>query len=230
MKLARSLVALLTLAGCGASRWYQLPITRFEGQLMVPALIASAQAQNLQAFRGASGAVAYLEDNTMLSWQDAANHTDFILYVALDPSVAPTEHDAKFQAAKSRADQIWQGALQQRAGMVPPVVTYAPAPVVQAPPPGASLSIGVPGMSLHVQAPPPPGAVAPQSAPAAAPAQTGCRQHGDCAPNTFCKDRGDGALVCMGQGLQGAYCQTAADCAAGLVCRATYQAVATCQP
>ncbi len=217
----------LSLTGCGASRWYQLPITPLEGQLMVPALITAAQAQGLNAYRGTNGAIADLEDGTMLSWQDAASHRDFILFVVLNPSVAASEHEAKFQAAKARAEQLWAAALQARAGMAPAVVTYAPSPVVVLPPSGPSVTLGIPGMSVHVQAPPPAPAAAPSATPPST--QAGCRQHADCAANTFCKDRGDGALVCMGQGPQGAYCQSAGDCAAGLTCRVTYQSVSTCQ-
>jgi hypothetical protein len=93
---------------------------------MVPALIAQAQSEGLEAFRGPSGAVAYLEDRTMLSWQDSANHQDFILLIGLPSEVAEENREASWASAKARADAIWQKAMQARRayGLPPTPMTY----------------------------------------------------------------------------------------------------------
>lgn len=198
------------LAGCAGMRWFNLPLSPAEGQTMVPALISAAQSQGLEAFHGASGgAVAYLEDRTMLSWQDSADHRDFILLIDL-PKTPKDQLENAFLNAKARADQLWQIAMAQRQSMLPtPVMAYPP-PAVPYPPR-------------------PPGAYAPPPV-QAPPLATSCGSGLDCAGTLTCRDRGDGVKVCMGNGAQGAYCAYGTDCAGALSCRPTYGAIMTCQP
>jgi hypothetical protein len=42
----------------------------------------------------------------------------------------------------------------------------------------------------------------------------------ECGAGFRCDDRGDGNKVCMGNGSEGAWCVSTADCAGGLSCRA----------
>ncbi len=42
----------------------------------------------------------------------------------------------------------------------------------------------------------------------------------ECGAGFRCDDRGDGTKVCMGNGSEGAWCVSTADCAGGLSCRA----------
>ena len=46
-----------------------------------------------------------------------------------------------------------------------------------------------------------------------------CRSSGDCGFGKFCRDRGNGNKVCMGDGAGGAPCVTSGDCGSGLFCR-----------
>lgn len=136
-RLALSTFAVL-LASCATMRVYQLPLTPSEGQAMVPALISASQQQALESFRGPNGAVTTLEDGTQLSWQNSANDQ---------------EHQARFVAAKARADQLWNLAMASRSMLMPPpTVVVAPQPV--APAPAAvettTTTISVPGASISV--------------------------------------------------------------------------------
>lgn len=152
----------LFAVSCASMRVYQLPLTPAEGQAMVPALISASVGQNLESFRGVSGAVTTLEDGTQLSWQNSANEQDFILLINLPGNPPEQEQQARFTAAKARADQLWQIAMASRSMLVPPpVVVVQPAvtPPVQTTTtttvtaPGASISIGgamMPNMSVTV--------------------------------------------------------------------------------
>lgn len=153
----------LFAVSCATMRVYQLPLTPAEGQAMVPALISASVGQNLESFRGVSGAVTTLEDGTQLSWQNSANDQDFILLVNLPGNVPEQEHQARFEAAKVRADQLWQIAMASRSMVVaPPVVVMQPQPqpapvqtttTTTVTAPGATISIGgalLPNMSVTV--------------------------------------------------------------------------------
>ena len=154
----------LTLASCVTMRVYQLPLSPAEGQAMVPALITACQGQGLEAFRGPNGAVATLEDGVMLSWQDSANHDDFILVMSLPDKVGEPEAQARFDKAKARADQLWNVAVASRQVMMPPpavVVMPQPVPVqsTTVTTPGTTISIGgalMPNVSVTVQDAPAP--------------------------------------------------------------------------
>ena len=96
---------------------------------MTPALVSAAQSESLNAWRTQDGgAVAVLEDGTMLSWQTSANNRDFILLVQLPSKTQEEARTEAFEAAKRRADQLWQAAMKSRAGMLPqtPVILVAP--------------------------------------------------------------------------------------------------------
>ncbi|MBM4778373.1 MAG: hypothetical protein GQE15_11780 [Archangiaceae bacterium] len=152
----------LFAVSCATMRVYQLPLTPAEGQAMVPALISASVGQNLESFRGVSGAVTTLEDGTQLSWQNSANEQDFILLINLPGSTPEQEQQARFNSAKVRADQLWQIAMASRSMMMPPPVVVMQ-PAVTTPvqttttttvtAPGASISIGgamMPNMSVTV--------------------------------------------------------------------------------
>lgn len=159
-RLAAASFALFAVS-CATMRVYQLPLTPAEGQAMVPALISASVGQNLESFRGVSGAVTTLEDGTQLSWQNSANEQDFILLINLPGNTPEPEQQNRFTAAKVRADQLWQIAMASRSMMVaPPVVVMQPAvtPVqttttTTVTAPGATISIGgamMPNMSVTV--------------------------------------------------------------------------------
>lgn len=191
----------LLIAGCAGMKFYSLPLTPEEGQLLVPALISTSESMGLRSFRGASGAVTELEDGTSLSWQTSANKRDFILVVDLPGDVPPEQREARWHEAKVRADQIWQLATESR----------------QQSSVGAAVLIA-PGANA-------PGAT---SAPPAG-GQRQCRYGTDCGPGELCRDRGDGVQLCMGNGGAGAYCSFGTDCAPGLFCRNAGSAK-VCQP
>lgn len=46
-----------------------------------------------------------------------------------------------------------------------------------------------------------------------------CNSGTDCGQGTFCRDRGDGVSMCMGNGVTGAPCRQGTDCSSGLFCR-----------
>jgi len=148
--MSRSRVAVtllsLTLASCVTMRVYQLPLSPSEGQAMVPALISACQSQGLEAFRGPNGAVANLEDGVMLSWQDSANHDDFILLMSLPDKVPEAEAQARFDKAKARADQLWNIAVASRQVMMPlPAVVVMPQPL-----PAQSTTVTAPGTTISI--------------------------------------------------------------------------------
>ncbi|MER2564417.1 MAG: hypothetical protein ABTQ32_27050 [Myxococcaceae bacterium] len=153
----------LFAVSCATMRVYQLPLTPAEGQAMVPALISASVGQNLESFRGVSGAVTTLEDGTQLSWQNSANEQDFILLINLPGNTPEPEQQNRFTAAKNRADQLWQIAMASRSMMMPPpAVVVVPQPAVvpvetttttTVTAPGATISIGgamMPNMSVTV--------------------------------------------------------------------------------
>lgn len=65
----------------------------------------------------------------------------------------------------------------------------------------------------------PPIRAAPAPDPPAAGTLTPCRDHADCKPGLFCRDRGDNVRLCMGHGARGAYCTDTIDCREPLFCR-----------
>lgn len=153
----------LFAVSCATMRVYQLPLSPSEGQAMVPALISASVGQNLESFRGVSGAVTTLEDGTQLSWQNSANEQDFILLINLPGNTPEQEQQARFNDAKNRADQIWQIAMASRSMLMPPpAVVVVPQPAVvpvetttttTVTAPGATISIGgamMPNMSVTV--------------------------------------------------------------------------------
>ena len=46
-----------------------------------------------------------------------------------------------------------------------------------------------------------------------------CHSSVDCRSGEFCKDRGDGIKLCMGDGRQNDFCKTGIDCGRGLFCK-----------
>lgn len=46
-----------------------------------------------------------------------------------------------------------------------------------------------------------------------------CKTSIDCGAGSFCKDRGDGRKVCMGNGARGDACKSTIDCGGGLFCK-----------
>lgn len=53
--------------------------------------------------------------------------------------------------------------------------------------------------------------------------QTYCRSNSDCRAGQYCRNRGDGVTVCMGQGTSGFYCVSSGDCGGGMYCRSLPQ-------
>lgn len=148
-------VVLCSLASsCAGMRFYRLPLSPSEGAQLVPALISTAQAKGLEAFRGPNGAVVRLPDSTMLSWQTSADDAEFILLVQLPGKTPEEEYDARFRAAQAEADEIWNLAVEQRRelmGAVNPTVIVQPA---SAPPyPRSGVQINTQRFSVGVTTP-----------------------------------------------------------------------------
>ena len=61
-----------------------------------------------------------------------------------------------------------------------------------------------------------------------APVVGACRGSLDCGPSSFCKDRGDGIRVCMGDGGPGANCRGSVDCGGGLFCKDPGDGIRVC--
>ncbi len=224
-----TVVSVMALAsGCAGMKWYTLPVSPSEGEQLVPALISISESMGLRSYRGPSGVVTELADETKVSWQDSADHRSFILLVMLADTVAENLREQAWQAAKAQADAIWERALASRkhvAGAMRPMVVQ-PVPL---PAPYGSTSevhVSVPGMSFSVNTSEPASAVTGWVAPMNS--QPGCRSDADCGSIGFCRNRGDGYAVCMANGAPGAFCAAGNDCAVGLSCRATGSAN-TCQ-
>lgn len=203
MRHALSLL-LVVAAGCAGMRAYQLPLTPSEAPLVFPALVATAQAMGLEATQWPDRVNVTLEDGSKLAW--VADAQRFALWITIDEKSAPGgELDAKLREVKVRADQIWDLAIEARqksnvgAAVVIPPGGSPPAPSQQARP-----------SSRHTPA----ASLAP-----AAPSSGACRSGLDCGSGQFCKDRGDGVRVCMGNGGPGAPCASGVDCGSGLFCR-----------
>lgn len=208
----------LFVSGCAGSRFYTLPLSPAEGQLLVPALIAAAESQRLEAMRGVTGASVTLEDGTVLSWQESYDRRDFML--AIELSQGPSDQaEARFARARERADQLWQLAVAQRQSMLPaPGVVPAPAGPPPMPPPafrGTPSQGAVPGMG---------------PAPTGPMAARGCTTNFDCPAGLFCRNRGDDVFVCMGNGQAGAACMNDMDCGYGFFCGPLAAPVKSCLP
>lgn len=112
------LIALTSLcfavAGCASMKTYRTPLTPAEGRLIAPALVATSESMGLRSFSGLDGALTYLEDGTMLSWQVSADGREFVLLIDLPGGVPEHERDVRWREAKVRADQIWQLATESR--------------------------------------------------------------------------------------------------------------------
>jgi len=143
---------LLATLGClGTVRIYPTPITPTEGELLVPALLTASNQLGLRGWRGISGAVVQLEDGTYLNWQDSIDHRDFHLAITLPGGIPEPELPARFDAAKGRADQIWNTAIEARRGaMVAPPPAYPTAQPPPPPPPSGGVQLNVPGFSLNI--------------------------------------------------------------------------------
>ncbi|MBL8785001.1 MAG: hypothetical protein JNJ59_08890 [Deltaproteobacteria bacterium] len=59
--------------------------------------------------------------------------------------------------------------------------------------------------------------------------QPTCRSTLDCKGSGFCKDRGDGLMLCMNKGGRGDYCTSGIDCAGGAFCKPSPDGLKTCQ-
>lgn len=151
----------------------------------------------------------------------------------------------------------YRSAIAARSGVV--IVPAQPAPVIVAPagtppPPGAGYPPpGTPPPPPPGYAPPPSGAGYPPPPPTGTPppppsgassaypppppgqgahsipVQASCTVNADCPINTFCKNRGDGQSMCLGDGVPGQYCTSSEDCQHGLTCRPVEGALSTCQ-
>lgn len=189
-RLATVFVGAALLFGCAGVRTYHLPLTAAEGEYLVPALISTSESMGLVSNRGVSGAVTYLEDGTALSWQRSADQKDFILTISLTDKVPPEAYEERWAQAKLRADDIWARAVGTRAQSLSAVPVVVGAVQVQQPM-GAAPAMG----------------------------QKPCTSGIVCGPGLFCRSRGDGVQLCMGNGVNGSWCAVGTDCGPGLFCR-----------
>ena len=102
--------------------------------------------------------------------------------------------------------QLHQHQLHQHQASPPPAAPYPPAPPVGQPP----------SPTPHASQP---GASRRADWDAATQGYPYCTSGIDCGHGSFCRDRGDGVLMCMGQGPTGAPCASGIDCSSGLFCK-----------
>ena len=174
---------------------------------MFPALASTAQGMGLESSQWPDRVNVTLEDGTELAWVNRP--PAFRLLINLDEkAVAEGQLDARYREVKVRADQIWQLAIEARQK------NSVGAAVLVSPPPGGGSNDGNhPNVVMPAShRPPPPAAAARSSA-------SSCRSSIDCGSGQFCKDRGDGAMVCMGNGGVGSPCSSGIDCGSGQFCR-----------
>lgn len=228
----RVLLAVLSLAlttGCMAfTRTYYTPLATHEGQTLVPALVSTARNMGLTAYNQGASASVELEDGTKLSWHGEGD--SFVLGVGL-----PTEGgdvEGRLREAKTRADQIWELAVQARqasfvgvgvAAPPPPPPPMAPGPGYAPPPPGGNPVLVPPSTGYG----PPPAGARPtaqctfdRDCGGGRKCRGGVCQGGPGAPCTFSTDCPGGSCrggVCQGGG-PGAPCTFSTDCPSG-TCR-----------
>lgn len=77
----------------------------------------------------------------------------------------------------------------------------------------------IPMTGSHSSSPSPAHRATPSSTPAHEPRLAYCKSSIDCDGSRFCKDRGDGIKLCMGDGGAGAYCKSAIDCEGSRFCK-----------
>ena len=202
MRRALILLPLALCTGCATSgRFYQLPLTQSEAPLVFPALASIAQDMGLEATQYADRVNVALEDGTALSWVNLP--PGFRLWITLDERAVPANQlDVKYREAKVRADRIWQLAIEARQKN-----SVGAAVLVTPPNAGSNATVATPAPHR-----------APNRAPAAQ-ASSSCRSALDCRSGQFCKDRGDGATVCMGNGGAGSPCTSGIDCGPGQFCK-----------
>lgn len=221
-----------------ARRRFQMPLTAAEATLVFPALVSVAQSMGLQASQAEDRAYVKLDTGDELLWW--VDDVKFQMQATLgNPALPANEIDLKMRDLKVRADQIWDLAIEQRqknnVGAVvvqqkkepPPPPPQQPQqwpqpqPQYQQPYQQQQPQFGV-GRSRGG------GFAQPQQQQQMAPMTgQGCRSSLDCASGQWCKDRGDGANVCMGGGGQGSPCTSSLDCE-GMWCRGS--GIKTCQP
>jgi hypothetical protein len=202
MNVRRFLVVLssLVVAGCmGHGRTFSTPLTGPEGQLMVPALVSTAEGMGLRAWGREDLAQVTLEDGTQLQWWEQQGR--FVL------TVTPVaEGDVAMRDAKVRADQIWEQAVQARqANNVGAAITVQPRP----PPNAAGYSPPPPVSGGY--APPPP-----TSSPARAvhPDGFACVSGADCQSGTCVRGQcGNGGGSSFGSSGGTGKCSFDSDCA-----------------
>jgi hypothetical protein len=197
-------VSLLALAGClGHGRTFSTPLTAAEGQLMVPALVSTAESMGLEAWGHEDVVQVRLEDGTQLQWWEQQGR--FVL------TVSPVaEGDVAMRDAKVRADQIWEQAVQARqANNIGAAVTVQPRP-----PPNAAGYSPPPPVSGGYSPPP-------SSSPARAVQPDGfaCVSGADCQSGMCtsgrCGHGGGGAFGNSGSTPGGGKCSFSSDCASG---------------
>ncbi|MHB8873784.1 MAG: dickkopf-related protein [Myxococcaceae bacterium] len=209
MRRAVILLAAAVGSGCVTSgRYYQLPLTTSEAPLVFPALASTAQGMGLESSQSADRVNVTLEDGTGLVWVNGP--PAFRLLINLDESaVAADQLDVKYREVKVRADQIWQLAIEARQK------NSVGAAVLVTPPGGGS-------NGNQVVMPASQRAATSHRAPvpaAGSRSASSCRSSLDCGSGQFCKDRGDGAMACMGGGGAGAPCTSGIDCGSGQFCK-----------
>jgi hypothetical protein len=215
-----SLAATGCIRGLGG-RSYVMPLTTAEAPLLFPAIASTAEGMGLAADQGVNRVEVTLEDGSTLSW--VAEPARFALW--LNPTETPPEQaEAKYRSLKVKADQIWELAIEarQKNNVGATVMLNPPAETQHREPPRPAGSFGMNSsttdndqssnssrMKLRGQA----------ATRAPGRSNDGCRSGIDCGSGEFCKDRGDGVKVCMGNGGAGAYCRSGIDCGSGLWCR-----------
>lgn len=122
------LAVVFLFVNCATLRTWQLPLSPVEGSTYAAALLSVAQNERLEAYRGPNNSVnVELPDGTLLSWGDSANHAEFLLFIHLPSETPEPAYDERFQAAKVRADELWEKAtLARRSLAIGPVAAAVP--------------------------------------------------------------------------------------------------------
>lgn len=223
---AGALAALaLVGSGCMLSRGYRLPISAAEGQVLMPALAATAEQLGYLAHQSGDRLSVDLKDGARLWYTPSADNRGFGLAIIIPEQTPPQAQDERFREAKVKADQLWELAVEARQKNNVGATVLVPGPGMTAGPQGGVQVQPVPGGGQQL-------VFGNATMPAAAPpgGQRPCRYGTDCGPGQFCRDRGDGQHLCMGSGRAGDFCAWGTDCGAGLFCRNAVSGLKTCQP
>jgi hypothetical protein len=124
----------LSLAACGASKYYTLPADPYRATETQTMIAACATEYGLESYKGDNGIVSVKYDETASLYYQYNDTDAFNLQVVVDDKqVPPSELQKKFSAVKTKGDDIYACAQMKLNPTQAPVAEAAPVQPAPAP-------------------------------------------------------------------------------------------------